>query len=120
MIAEYPYGQFPTKFTKNGQKKYFEEIKEEQKIQTMSTETPQQTPPQNQFDFGKLLPLLKLMGDKKSISNTDMLKMFIPMLGGDSNMSELLSLMSPTKQDEQVEDLTLSDTISTDGYTRVE
>ena len=123
MTSEYPYGQFPTRFTKLGQQRRLEKKKiEEQRVSSLSTQpvsSPQQ-PQQNSFDISKLLPLIKLMGDKKSISTSDMLKMFIPLLGGESSgVSELLSLF-PTKEEEPiVEDLS-SPPINLDDYIRVE
>ena len=83
-MSEYPYGQFPTKFTKSGQEKYFEELttKHEQ-VSTLNTVSQQSSTPQSSnFDISKLLPLIKMMNDKKSISSSDMLQMFLPLIGG--------------------------------------
>ena len=94
---EYPYGKFPTKFTKNGQQKYFEKLtSEEEKITTQeySNDIPPQNnqsapSTQNTFDMSKLLPLLKLMNNKKSMSSSDILSLMLPMLGG-GDSSQLL------------------------------
>ena len=120
---EYPYGQFPTKFTKTGQKQYFEELTNtEQKINTLNVAPPE--PQQNNsFDISKLLPLIKMMSDKKSMSSTDMLSLFIPLLGGGgNNISELMSLMNSSKSttEEVEEDISPTDTMRIDEYKRVE
>ncbi len=119
MISEYPYGQFPTRYTKNGQKARFEEIESSKK------EAPQLDTPdcqQNAFDFSKLLPLVKLMSNKKSISNADMLQLVVPLLGGDSsNVSDIISLLTPSATDDgYVEDVPTSTLSHIDEYKRVE
>lgn len=127
-FSEYPYGQFPTKFTKHGQKEYFEQLNTEQKISTMNTSPPssQSQPVQNNsFDIAKLLPLLKMMGDKKSMSSTDMLQMFLPLLGGGNtnNISEIMSLINPSKSnhyEDMAEDIIPPTAIKIDDYKRVE
>ena len=121
---EYPYGHFPLKFTKSGQKQLFEELNTNNtppKISVQSQPVNEQT--QNSFDIAKLLPILKIMGDKKSISSTDMLQMFIPMLGGNaSNLSEIMSLINPPKStiDDTVEDIPLTSSVKIEEYKRVE
>ena len=123
---EYPYGHFPSKFTKSGQKQLFEELNTNNtppKISVQNQQINEPAQPQNSFDIAKLLPLLKMMGDKKSISSTDMLQMFIPMLGGNaSNLSEIMSLMNPPKStiDDTVEDIPLTSSIKIEEYKRVE
>ena len=123
---EYPYGHFPSKFTKSGQKQLFEELNTNNtppKISVQNQQINEPAQPQNSFDIAKLLPLLKMMGDKKSISSTDMLQMFIPMLGGNaSNLSEIMSLKNPPKStiDDTVEDIPLTSSIKIEEYKRVE
>ena len=126
--AEYPYGEFPIKFTKLGQEKYFQELnkKHEQPV-TTTTITPQantqQDSQQTNFDISKFIPMIKLMSNKKSMSSTDMLQMFLPLLGGSNmgNITELMSLLNNKSQnDELVEDIELSNTTKIDDYIRVE
>lgn len=123
--TEYPYGQFPNKFTKNGQKKYFDEIssarEEPTKVATTEIKSTPQTS-QNNLNISSLIPLIKLMGNKKSMSTTDMLSMFLPLLGGENSaqISEIMQLMkSDNSQAEEVaEDLTVS-SMKIDEYKRV-
>lgn len=119
MMSEYPYGQFPTRFTKNGQKAQLEKI-ENSKTETLSIEPPSEQ--QNTFDLSKLLPLIKLMGNKKSISNADMLQLVVPLLGGNSsNVSDIISLLTPSATDDGVvEDVPASTLSHIDEYKRVE
>ena len=126
--TEYPYGEFPIKFTKLGQEKYFQELnkKHEQPV-TTTTITPQpntqQGSQQANFDISKFIPMIKLMSNKKSMSSTDMLQMFLPLLGGSNmgNITELMSLLNNKSQnDELVEDIEISNTTKIDDYIRVE
>lgn len=123
---EYPYGKFPTKFTKSGQQKYFEELTNGDRISTQSYSQPDPAPAaetqQNSFDISKLLPLLKLMGNKKGMNSTDMLKVMLPLLGGnDSQLSDLMSLFySPQKDEEKEEDIEISSSPKIDEYVRVD
>lgn len=124
---EYPYGQFPLKNTKIGQKQYFNEIQaQNQKVTVESFDVPEikeSAQQNNNMDISKLLPLIKMMGNKKSISSTDMLQMFLPLIGGNmSGLSEILSLMNDSKsQPEYVEeDILPTNSIKIDEYKRVE
>ena len=126
--AEYPYGEFPIKFTKTGQEKYLQELNKNQYEQYVNTasidrqENTQQNNQQNTFDIAKLIPIIKLMSDKKSMSSTDMLQMFLPLLGGGNmgNITELMSLFNKNQNDEIAEDIDLPNTIKIDEYIRVE
>lgn len=123
---EYPYGQFPFKNTKIGQKQYFEEIQSQNRNVTVEAIEPppqQESPQENNIDISKLLPLIKMMSNKKSISSTDMLRLFLPLLGGNSNgISEILSLMSESKSTNEYieEDIPPNNLIRIDEYKRVE
>lgn len=125
-ISEYPYGQFPTRFTKKGQQQHFEQLTSEiSQPQTLTiNESRKESPQQNSFDISKLLPLIKLMSDKKSISSTDMLQMFIPLLGGNysSNINDIMSLINPSKQanEDIAEDIPPINSIKIDDYKRIE
>ena len=149
--SEYPYGQFPSKFTKSGQKQYFEQLTNtSQKVENLNFEPNtlrssnnnsslqnynsqhnssnnaqygnQNTNQNNNFDFSKLLPLIKMMNDKKSMSSTDMLSMFLPMLGGGniSGLSEIMNLMNKDKATEEKEEDIIISNIKIDDYKRVE
>lgn len=130
LSKEYPYGQFPSKYTKLGQQKYFEQLtnSEDSKVSSMNftpePQQPQQQANQNSLDISKLLPLLKIMGNKKNMSQTDMLQLFLPLIGG-SNSSQIADMMqllnSDTKpQEEQEEDIEISPTPRIDDYKRIE
>jgi len=131
---EYPYGKFPTKYTKIGQQKYFEQLTSdnlEDKVSVMNTtnvesqnnDNSQYSNQQNSFDISKLLPLLKMMSSKKNISNNDMLQMMLPLLGGE-NMSQMADIMQLFNKDqpteEPAEDIEKSPTTKIDDYKRVE
>ena len=123
-ISEYPYGQFPTKFTKLGQEKYFEQITKNEQVSALNIDTNNNPPNEekNNFDFSKLLPILKLMSDKKSISNNDILQMILPLIGGGnmSGISEIMSLFNnDTALKEDEEDI-ITDDIPIDNYKRVD
>ena len=124
MTNDYPYGQFPTKFTKMGQQKYFEQLNKEQNepVSVMNTsEQPQQTEVQNNFDISKLLPLLKLMGDKKSMTTSDMLSMFLPMLGGNtSQLGDIMQLLNKDNQVKEVEEDILPPSPKISEYKRID
>jgi len=121
---EYPYGKFPYKHTKNGQKQYFESIKErEQVVVTESINNTRGTYEQNNsFDISKLLPLIKLMGNKKNISSTDMLQFVLPLMGGNmSQMTELINLFNKdSTNDEVAEDIETMSSTPIDKYERIE
>ena len=128
---EYPYGKFPTKFTKNGQQKYFEQltngVEEERIVNTQQTTNSSEqninSNTQNGFEISKLLPLLKLMGSKKNINSTDMLQLLIPLLGGSdsSQIADIMSLFSgKDTHEEKEEDIEISSSPKIDEYVRVE
>ena len=130
-MSEYPYGQFPTKFTKRGQEKYFEELTQGEKVTTLNiSPEPQQNQqnnntqgqPTNNFDISKLLPLIKMMGDKKSISSSDMLQMFLPLLGGGnmSGISEIMGMLNKDKPTEEIVEDIVADSIKIDDYKRID
>lgn len=133
-ISEYPYGQFPTKFTKHGQQQYFEELTKNQNVSMFNTDYEQQanskiqseqnnqTQQNSSFDFSKLLPLIKMMGDKKSISSTDMLQMLLPLIGGGnmSGISEIMNIFNKDKPVEEIEEDVIIDGIKIDDYKRVD
>lgn len=128
---EYPYGKFPTKYTKNGQQKYFEELTSsvhEIQVDTLSAPQPIQNQDSqynqnNSFDISKLLPLIKMMSGKKNMSNNDILQMMIPLLGGGnaSQISDIMQLFNKEQPSEEiVEDLEKSSTMNIDDYKKVE
>ena len=125
---EYPYGNFPHKYTKNGQKQYFEALTQgdEQMVATESiSASNSQVQPDNSnntLEISKLLPLIKLMGNKKNISSSDMLQLVLPLMGGNmSQMTEILNLFNKESvNDEVAEDIIISSSTPIDKYERIE
>ena len=126
--SEYPYGKFPHKHTKNGQKEYFESLTHNN---TQSVTTAQMAenyynepnqPSNASFDISKLLPLIKLMGNKKNISSTDMLQFVLPLMGGNmSQMTEIMNLFNKDSTvDEVAEDIEIDTSTPIDKYERIE
>lgn len=108
---EYPYGKFPTEYTKQGQailmQKFLNSSSDTKPPQpkpelvetfqhTPSTDSDNQTQ-QNfepRMDIHKLMPLIKSMSQNKSISQNELLKIMLPMLsGGNGDYNELISMM---------------------------
>ena len=126
--SEYPYGEFPHKHTKNGQKQYFEALTQggEQLVSSESFSNnnvaPQIETTNNQLDISKLLPLIKLMGNKKNISSSDMLQLVLPLMGGNvSQMTEILNLFNKDSSSEEVaEDIVINSSTPIDKYERIE
>lgn len=114
---EYPYGIFPLNYTKEGQEK----IKQshQQQLREDSFTTPESSLKPT-LDLSKILPLIKLMGNKKSLSQGDMLQLLLPMLtGADFDMSEILKSITPSNEPEEVED-TITNQIKISSYKKIE
>ena len=120
-MQEYPYGIFPTNYTKEGQEAIKENkiLSERQNVSALST--PSQTPQQPSFDIAKLLPLLKMMNNKKSISQNDMLQLVLPMLmgGNTGDLSEIIKSFSSQPEIEEPEDV-VTNQVSISSYKKIE
>lgn len=120
--VEYPYGQFPTRFTKNGQQQLIEKLSQPENDPydpPKPIETNNQ--PSSNLNLTSLLPLIKMMGNKKNISQTDMLQMFLPMMTGNSNVGEILSLLKANNSSDQYleEDIIEDGTKKIDEYVKI-
>ena len=114
---EYPYGIFPLNYTKEGQEKIKHEIQEQAKKDIIDVSKPT---PRPALDISKLLPLIKLMGNKKSLSQGDMLQLLVPMLTGSNvDISEILKSIEPTNEPEEAEDI-IPNQIKISSYKKIE
>ena len=119
-MQEYPYGIFPTNYTKEGQETIKENkiLSEQQSVSTLSAPSQSQQP---SFDIAKLLPLLKMMNNKKSISQNDMLQLVLPMLigGNTGDLSEIIKSFSSQPEIEEPEDV-VTNQVSISSYKKIE
>lgn len=114
---EYPYGIFPLNYTKEGQEKIKHEIQEQAKKDIIDVSEPA---PRPALDISKLLPLIKLMGNKKSLSQGDMLQLLVPMLtGANVDISEILKTIEPSNEPEEAEDI-IPNQIKISSYKKIE
>ena len=111
---EYPYGKFPTEYTKQGQAVLMQKFlnpshdtkpapPQPDTVETFShspsvsaSDNENSAPPNSEprMDIHKLMPLIKSMSQNKSISQNELLKMMLPMLsGGNGEYNELISMM---------------------------
>ena len=118
----YPYGEFPSKYTKSGQ----EELRKKMLSggnQPEPVTVTQEKPKRNGIDFHKFLPLIKNMGAGKQLSHAEMLQLVLPMLGGENkDLSEVMGvILSSNEKKESEVDLISSppDKPSIDSYKRV-
>lgn len=107
-ISDYPYGIFPANRTKI--------IKKEQPIyEEIEPKPSAETSP----DFSKLLPLITLMNSKKSLSQSEMLSLILPILSGkEIDLSDLIKKIGSTEKTEEAEDI--SDNIKISSYKKIE
>ena len=63
-----------------------------------------------------------MMSDKKSISSSDMLQMFLPLIGGGntSGLSEIISLFNKDSAPKEEEEDISVDGIKIDDYKRID
>jgi len=115
---DYPYGMFPYNYTKSGQKQLKEKMEE---VSTQSVTTLSQPEPQKSgLDISKLLPLFSIMNNKKSLSQADMLKLFLPLLTGkEIDISELMKSMESPQDVMEAEDVP-DDKVGIASYKKIE
>ncbi len=106
ILSEYPYGQFPTRYTKSGQeemKRKWQEGKANNNnvsIQNVgnTTEDSEPTHSANTIDIHKLLPLIKKMNSNSPLSQGDLMGMLMGMLGKEhSDLVDIFSVIANTK-----------------------
>lgn len=117
--GEYPYGIFPINHTKIGQQKLKEKLNKplEQEPTVSTLDATEQKP---NLDIGKLLPLIKMMGNKKSLSQNDMLQLFLPLLtGGNVDITEMLKVLDKPAEPEEALDVT-DNKVSISSYKKIE
>ncbi len=89
IMNQYPYGQFPIKYTKSGQEKI--RIQSEHRYE--NTTEPQMTNSQNS-DIDSILPLIQILTQKEKKPN-DMMKIMSKLLFKDNpQMEKIFSLFS--------------------------
>lgn len=90
ILDQYPYGQFPIRYTKLGQ----ENIRRESENRFSYNATPPQTQ-QNNLNLLELIPLLQLMNGKKD--SKEMFKILSKLLFKDNkDIEKIFNLISPT------------------------
>lgn len=96
VLDQYPYGQFPTQYTKAGQ----EIIRKQSENRFSYSEPPQnETPPSPQLNISALLPLIQLLSNKQQPK--DIFKVLSKLLFKDNkDMQKLFDIFSPTKSQE--------------------
>lgn len=107
-IADYPYGIFPSNHTKIAKKE--QPIYEESEPKPRVESSP---------DISKLLPLITIMNSKKSLSQSEMLSLILPILSGkEINLSDLIKKIGSSEKTEEAEDI--SDNIKISSYKKIE
>ncbi len=94
ILDQYPYGDFPIRYTKTGQ----EFLRKNSEARYLNP-TPQRKEPQSQeFNISTLVTLLSLVGTKKK-SPSDMLELFSSILFKDNpEIKNILKLFNANKQ----------------------
>ncbi len=103
---EYPYGQFPTQYTKLGQeqmKKQWQERTAEKKessknVNIQSDGNDKCEHSANTIDIHKILPLIKKMNSNTPISQGDLISMLMGLMGKEnSDLADIFSVIANTK-----------------------
>lgn len=91
ILDQYPYGEFPIRYTKSGQ----ESIRRESENRFSYAEPLSPPPSEKQNNILELLPLLQLMSGKKD--SKEMFKILSKLLFKDNKeMEQIASLLMPT------------------------
>ncbi len=126
---EYPYGEFPTKYTKNGQaelKQKWQEgnLNNEEKITANAHNATHQHQPANTIDIHKILPLIKKMNSNTPLSQGDMMGMLMGLIGKEhSDLVDVFSVIANTNIVKEVDVKSMSinnSSPSIDSYKKVE
>lgn len=90
ILDQYPYGQFPVRYTKAGQ----ENIRKESENRFSYKEEPQPTPSKDNSNILELLPLIQMLSGKKN--SKEMFKMLSKLLFKDhKELEKLFELIQP-------------------------
>lgn len=90
ILDQYPYGEFPIRYTKIGQ----ESIRRESENR-FSNVRPESHPQPNNMNFLELLPILQLMNGKKD--SKEMFKILSKLLFKDNkDLEKIFNLLSPS------------------------
>ena len=100
---EYPYGSFPSHYTKNGQAELKRQWKENQLKQKVDkpTETKKdhfEEHNKNNLDLHKLLPLIKKMNSNTPLSQGDLMSMLMSYIGKENkDLVDVFSVIANTQ-----------------------
>lgn len=90
ILDQYPYGQFPVRYTKAGQ----ENIRKESENRFSYKEEPQPPPPNDSPNILELLPLIQMLSGKKD--SKEMFKTLSKFLfKGNKELEKLFELIQP-------------------------
>ena len=99
IIDQYPYGEFPIRYTKVGQ----EDIRKNSENRFAYTESPipQEKTDHNNFDLQSLMPIVQLLSNKNT-SQKDMFKVFSSLLFKDKpELQNILDIFSKSSKPSQ-------------------
>lgn len=99
---EYPYGNFPTHYTKDGQAKLKQQWQEntlKQPVHNSSkNDNDNHKHEHNKFDIHKLLPLIKKMNSNTTLSQGDLMNMLMSLMGKENNeLADVFSIIANTQ-----------------------
>lgn len=125
-ISEYPYGELPKKYTKQGQQQLKEELKTRNFVTMANTQSEQNFENNNSntqnfgSDFSQLLPLL--LGQSGNNAGLDTINKLMPLLSGNGklDMQTLLKLFSEFNKHSSSVTTTKKSDINIDDLKKVE
>ena len=98
VLDQYPYGEFPSRYTKIGQENIRAQSEKRYSYENLSPET--ETKPNKKsedLDISSLLPLIQLMSNKKRSPNTQQLLLKL-LFKDNKEMEQIFNLFSSHKQ----------------------
>lgn len=97
ILDQYPYGQFPIRYTKSGQEIIRKQSESRFKYENENTQLIEKSNNDNKLDFNILLPIIQMLSSGKKNSK-DMMQLFSKILFKDNpDFQKLFSLFSPLK-----------------------
>lgn len=104
IIDQYPYGQFPSRYTKSGQ----EEIRKTSENRYSYQSTEASTIPSNHnnkdgMDISSILPIIQMMSKKKSNQPNNLLPLLSKLIFKDNkDMQKILELLPQTRKSKEI------------------
>lgn len=104
VLDQYPYGDFPIRYTKHGQ----ENIRKNSENRFSYSEEPNKLDQPNNFDFSSILPFIQLLSNKNQPK--DMMKLISKLLFKDNKDLQKIFEMFPMKNKEIIKNDNFPDT----------